>query len=451
MAIVSTRLFGLCLASALLASAGTAMAQGVKVVRFLHNETDPPSMAFFNKAIADFERLNPNIKIEMESVSTDGRLQKVTASMNAKTMPEVFKILAEERMQFARKGYLVPLDNMVASIGANDYLDDLIVKVDGKIYDVPYTINNFSVLFYRDDLLKAANLTPPKNWNELKAAAQALNKGDVNGFVLPAGQNRATSLYLASLVWSAGGTFFDKDLKVTFNSPATVAALAFMKDMAAVSPKGIAAYSYGDMINVYLTGKVALDLYAPRLVATGYDTVPAVATQTKAVVMPVGPSGHAVKFISPNSFAIASPAVGAKNTAEAQKFLEFIVSGERLRDLSLTVFPHMIPPLKSVQAMVIDAAKDKLGGGSNPAELGKVSFDLSNSMSFEDEAGASWVDGKLVKAGLDNPYIGAIVARHIPAQVVQRVLINGEAPAAAAAWGAQEMQKIVDDLKRSAR
>lgn len=451
MAIFSARLFGLCLASALLASAGTATAQGVKVVRFLHNETDPPSMAFFNKAIADFERLNPNIKIEMESVSTDGRLQKVTASMNAKTMPEVFKILAEERMQFARKGYLVPLDNMVASIGANDYLDDLIVKVDGKIYDVPYTINNFSVLFYRDDLLKAANLTPPKNWNDLKAAAQALNKGDVNGFVLPAGQNRATSLYLASLVWSAGGTFFDKDLKVSFNSPATVAALAFMKDMAAVSPKGIASYSYGDMINVYLTGKVALDLYAPRLVATGYDTVPAVATQTKGVVMPVGPSGHAVKFISPNSFAIASPAVGAKNTAEAQKFLEFIVSGERLRDFSLTVFPHMIPPLKSVQAMVIEAAKDKLGGGSNPAELGKVAFDLSNSMSFEDEAGAAWVDGKLVKAGLDNPYIGAIVARHIPAQVVQRVLINGEAPAAAAAWGAQEMQKIVDDLKRSAR
>jgi ABC-type glycerol-3-phosphate transport system substrate-binding protein len=225
------------LTTAVLAWAGASMAQGVKVVRFLHNETDPPSMAFFKQAIADFEKLNPNIKIEMESVSTDGRLQKVTASMNAKTMPEVFKILAEERMQFARKGYLVPLDNMVANIGLNDYLDGMIERVDGKVYDVPYTINNFSVLWYRDDLLKAAKIAPPKNWTELKAAAQALHKGDMNGFVLPAGQNRATSLYLASLIWSAGGTFFDKNLKVTFDSPATVAALTFMKDMAAVSPR----------------------------------------------------------------------------------------------------------------------------------------------------------------------------------------------------------------------
>jgi len=439
------------LTTALLAWAGASMAQGVKVVRFLHNETDPPSMAFFKQAIADFEKLNPNIKIDMESVSTDGRLQKVTASMNAKTMPEVFKILAEERMQFARKGYLVPLDNMVANIGLNDYLDGMIERVDGKVYDVPYTINNFSVLWYRDDLLKAAKIAPPKNWTELKAAAQALHKGDMNGFVLPAGQNRATSLYLASLIWSAGGTFFDKNLKVTFDSPATVAALTFMKDMAAVSPKGIASYSYGDMVNVYLTGKVALDLYAPRVIATGYDTVPALASQTKGALMPAGPSGQAVKFISPNSFAIASPAVGAKNTEEAQKFLQYIVSGERLRDFSLTVFPHMIPPLKSVQTMVINSAKDKLGGGTNPAVIGKVAFDISNAMSFEDEAGASWVNGKLVKAGLDNPFIGAIVARHLPAQVVQRVLINGEAPAAAAAWGAQEMQKVVDDLKRNTK
>ena len=231
---MSTKLFFHSGLLALLLSVSSfSFAQGAKVVRFLHNETDPPSIAFYNKAIAEFEKQNPNIKIEMEAVSTDGRLQKVTSAINAKTMPEIFKILAEERFQFARRGYLVPLDGVAAKIGLNDYLDGVIERVDGKIYDLPYTINNFSVLWYREDVLKEAKISPPKNWNDLRAAAKALNRNDMSGFVMPAGQNRATSLYLASLIWSAGGTFFDADLKVVFDSPATIAALSFMNDMAA--------------------------------------------------------------------------------------------------------------------------------------------------------------------------------------------------------------------------
>src|ERR1700754_336987 len=107
-----------------------------KVVRFLHNETDPPSIEFYNKAIKEFEAQNPDIKIEMEAVSTDGRLQKVLASINTKTMPEIFKILPEERFEFARKGYLVPLDDIVNEIGNDDYVPGSLVPVEGKIYDI---------------------------------------------------------------------------------------------------------------------------------------------------------------------------------------------------------------------------------------------------------------------------------------------------------------------------
>ena len=109
-----------------------AFAQAPQVVRFLHNETDPPSIEFYKKAIAEFEKANPGIKIEMEAVSTDGRLQKVTAAINAKTMPEVFKILSEERIQFARRGYIVPLDDVVGAIGEKDFVDDAIDRIDGK-------------------------------------------------------------------------------------------------------------------------------------------------------------------------------------------------------------------------------------------------------------------------------------------------------------------------------
>jgi multiple sugar transport system substrate-binding protein len=424
----------------------TAAFADTKVVRFLHNETDPPSIEFFNKAIKEFETQNPDIKIEMEAVSTDGRLQKVLASINTKTMPEIFKILPEERFEFARKGYLVPLDDMIDQIGRDEYVSGSLVPVEGKVYDIPYTLGNYGVLWQRDDLLKAKNIATPKTWDDLKNAAEKLTTDGNFGYMFPAGKNRMTGIFLSQMIWSAGGTYFDKDLNVTFDNPGTVKALTFLKDMAKFSPKGVGSYSYGDMINVYLTGKIGLDEYAPRLIANAKLNAPDLFKNTSAAPTPVGPSGVGVKFVNSNSFALSSEKVGAKNVDAARKFLQFIASGDRLRDFSLTVHPHLIPPLKNVQEEVIKAgAAASLDGRE---EISRTSFDTSNALDFESEAGAQFKDGKVVRSGVINPYIGSIVARDIPAQVVQRVVLQGEDPAEAAKWGQTRMEAIVKDLKK---
>lgn len=416
-----------------------------QVVRFLHNETDPPSIEFYNNAIKEFEAANPDIKIEMEAVSTDGRLQKVLASINTKTMPEVFKILPEERFEFARKGYLVPLTDVIDEIGRDDYVPGSLVPIENINYDIPYTVGNYSVLWQRDDLLKAKGVATPKTWDELKAAAEALTTDGNFGFIFPAGKNRMASIYLSMMIWNAGGTYFDKDLNVTFNNPGTIQALTFLKDMAKFSPQGIGSYSYGDMINVYLTGKIAMDIYAPRVAANAAASTPDLFKNTSAAPMPVGPSGVAVKFANSNSFALSSEKVGAKNIDAARKFLKFIVTGEQLAKFSLTAYPHLIPPLKSVQeGVIVEGAKLMLNGRE---DIGRLAFDTSNALDFDSEAGAVFADGKVTRSGVANPYIGSIVARGIPAEVVQRVVLQGEDPAAAAAWGQERMQAIVDDLK----
>lgn len=432
---------GAMLVAGLMASSAVAQTQ---TVRFLHNETDPPSIEFYNKAIQEFEAANPDIKIEMEAVSTDGRLQKVLAAINTRTMPEIFKILPEERFEFARKGYILPVDDIVDQIGREDYVPGSLVAVEGKNYDIPYTLGNYSVLWQRDDLMKAKGLSTPKSWDDLKTVGAALT-GDGNfGFIYPAGKNRMTGIYLSQLIWSAGGTYFDKDLNVTFDNPGTVKALTFLKEMAQYSPQGIGSYSYGDMINVYMTGKIGIDIYAPRLIANAVTNTRSLFDSTSAAGLPVGPSGVAVKFVNANSFALSAPEVGSKSTEAARKFLSFIVTGARLKDFSLTVHPHLIPPLLSVQQEVIDAGAELLGGRK---DIGPIAFDTSNALDFESEAGAVFENGKVIRSGVVNPYIGSIVARGIPAEVVQRVVLQGEDPAAAAAWGQQRMQAIVDDLK----
>jgi ABC-type glycerol-3-phosphate transport system substrate-binding protein len=428
----------------LCASVGSASAEDV-VVRFLHNETDPPSITFFNNAITEFETNHPGIKIEMEAVSTDGRLQKVLASVSAHTMPEIFKILPEERFEFAKNGYLTPLGDLVDSIGRDNFVDGSLVPVEGVNYDIPYTLQNFSVLWTRDDLLEEKGLSVPTDWDEMQSTAAALTTDGNYGFIFPAGKNRMTSIFLAQMIWNAGGTFFDSDLNVTFNNPGTIKALTYLREMAKSSPAGIGSYSYGDMINVYLTGTVGMDIYAPRLIGNAALNTPKIFDATSPHPIPAGPVGFGVKFVNANSFAIASEKVGAKNIEAAKKFLEFIVSGDRQRDFSMTVFPHLIPPLKDVQEEVKAMGASSLGGRE---DFGTIAFDTSNGLDFESEAGATFENGKVTRSGTVNPYIGSIVARGIPAEVVQRVVLLGEDPAEAAAWGQEQMEALLADLKK---
>lgn len=436
------RAFAVAVVATLLSS--TALSAQTKVVRFLHNETDPPSIEFFNKAIEAFEAENPDIDVQMEAISTDGRLQKVLASISTRSMPEVFKLLPEERFEFARKGYILPLDDLIDQIGRDGYAPGALIKVDGATYDIPYTLGNFSLLYSRRDMLEAVGATVATDWDGLKANAQKLTTDGNFGFLFPAGKNRMASIFLSEMIWSAGGTYFDADLNVTFDNPGTVAALTFLKEMAAFSPEGVGAYSYGDMINVYLTGRIGQDIYAPRLVANAVANTPQVFENTVVSEMPAGPGGAGVKFVNANGLALASEKVGAQNVDAARKFVAYITTGDRLRDFSLTAFPHLIPPRTDVQEAVIAAGAPLIGGRE---DIARMAFDTTNGLDFESEAGARIEGGKVVRSGVVNPYIGAIIARHVPAEVVQRVVLEGEDPAAAAAWGQERMQEIVDDLK----
>ena len=118
----------------------------------------------------------------------------------------------------------------------------------------------------RLELLQQAGITAaPTNWDETLAAAAKTTKDGIFGYAFPGGQNRQTSQVFAALMWSAGGTFFDENFNVTFNNPGTIKALEYMKKIAAFSPPGYASYSAGDMVNAFLSGKVAMAVYAARI------------------------------------------------------------------------------------------------------------------------------------------------------------------------------------------
>ena len=421
-----------------------SLAQDQVTIRFLHNETDPPSIEFFNNAIAEFEAANPNIKIEMETADNDGRFQKILASANTRTLPDVIKVITLENYEFVKRGFVSPIDDLVDTIGRDDFVPEALTKIDGKVYAIPYTMGNNSNLYYRTDLLEAAGLQPPTSLEETLQIAQKLRTGDTYGFIFPASNNRASTLFFSALMWSNGGTYFDKDLNITFDNEATVKTLSYIRELTKTAPESIGSYSFGDIINGYLSGKAGMVLALPRLVAALGANAPDLLAKTGMISIPPGDSGAGIKMVSVDGYAIASEAFGGKHQAEAKKFVEFLMTGDRASKFALTAFPHLIPTLKSVQDSSIKEGAPLISGRE---ELARTAFDVSNGLDFAAEAGATIVDGKLELSGVANPYIGSIISRHIPAEVVQRVVFENEDPAAAAKWGQEEMERIVAEVK----
>jgi multiple sugar transport system substrate-binding protein len=74
---------------------------------------------------------------------------------------------------------------------------------------------------YNTEMLEAANIEPPTNWEELQAAATALTTGDQKAFCLNNGLDRALAF-----IYQNGGSVLSEDrTQNTFDSPETREAL----------------------------------------------------------------------------------------------------------------------------------------------------------------------------------------------------------------------------------
>jgi multiple sugar transport system substrate-binding protein len=91
---------------------------------------------------------------------------------------------------------------------------------DGKTYGFPKDGNTLAMA-YNEDMLTAAGVTPPTNWDELKTAAEKLTTGDQKAFCLNHSLDRA----LAFVYQNGGSVLSDDKTQNTFDSPEVADAL----------------------------------------------------------------------------------------------------------------------------------------------------------------------------------------------------------------------------------
>lgn len=162
---------------------GAAPAGGEKVtIKFFHKWPEPEQLEYYNYVISEFEKANPNIKVEMEAVADEPYKDKIRVLMNSGQVPDIFFSWSGEfSWKFARAGQAMDLTDAFMNSDWKDVVINSAVepyKLNGKIYGIPMRVNA-KFMVYNKDLFAANKLTPPTTWDELLAVCKTLKDAGV--------------------------------------------------------------------------------------------------------------------------------------------------------------------------------------------------------------------------------------------------------------------------------
>ncbi len=331
------RIVSVCLVSLLL-FATSAFAQTTIVFQYRVN--DQARQDVVNAWIAEFERQNPGIKVELLPAGSDYR-ERTLIQWASGTGPDVIELWGDWAQDYARAGTLLDLRPYVErDFTAEDIADFFPAAWEaatvrfgpsaGEIFRIPrYVIT--VVVYYNEELFQRAGLPTPMQYeaagewtfDTLRELARRLTirNGDI---VQQWGFTTDTDDYNRRTAWvrAFGGEWFDPNNPYNFTGDegGAVEALSFLQEMIWVDGSTHPEYITDD----FRAGTVAMAEDGIHAVLSRYDATIAGSFPWNIAPAPVGPNGRKA-YTGDDGFAIWR---NTPNAEAAWKFVKFLTSKE---------------------------------------------------------------------------------------------------------------------------
>ncbi len=187
---------------------------------------------FYMDIIEQFEKDNPNIKIDYLGLPSADALSKYQTAIVAGETPDTGGFNNSWAATVVGQGHCVAMDEWYDAWEGSKTMVAGNMEVarsyggDGKIYMMP-TSSNFILLWINDAMFEEAGLEAPATWDDFFAAAEKLTKKDDGqyGYTIRGGSGSAA--VIIDFIYSYLGTnaVFDENGKTTINSDEAVAFL----------------------------------------------------------------------------------------------------------------------------------------------------------------------------------------------------------------------------------
>lgn len=154
-----------------------------------HNSTTGPGVEFWETTVADFEKANPGVKIEIQSIQNEDLDGKLQTALNSGDAPDIFLQRGGGKMAaMVKAGQLKDLTDAITGPAADEIPDAAYSanSLDDKIYAMPVAVLPGG-LFYSQDLFDQAGITEnPTTIAELETATEALKAAGIDPVALGA-------------------------------------------------------------------------------------------------------------------------------------------------------------------------------------------------------------------------------------------------------------------------
>ncbi len=271
----------------------SVMAQDAPVTVKLWMHIHAPRVTLDQELIAQFEKDNPNIKVEYTTVPDGDWDTTLATALASGTGPDLFNQATFAMGQFYAQGNIVPVDATAAGYTDQKAIYDSYAfgdsmlagaTFDGTLYGLPTELSTYAC-FTNNALFKAAGLDPvkdfPATWEDMKTVAEKLTVRDASGvltqrgFDFPWGNPVYMPLVFNPMVEQLGGEMIDeKSYTASINTPEVKQVLQYWNDWANTWKLGGSQYTAD--LDAFTAGQIAIvcsagNWFAPGLVDAKID------------------------------------------------------------------------------------------------------------------------------------------------------------------------------------
>lgn len=309
----------------------STLSQSVTVYHWLR--ASDANYQFVLKQIPEFERQNPDIKIELIHVAPAEAHQKYLLAFASNLDIDVLWTNPNENLQhYMTRGWLMPLDELVEKVRLDlgDFYPSVVdlARWEGSLYGIPYAALPAPALIYNPHHFDQAGLAyPHADWtytDEFLDAARKLTR-DVSGDGIPDIYGFSRPVYgdtLTILAAFGGGVLSNDGTEILVDRPETIEALQFLDSM----------------VNEYRVMRPEISTAPFRagqqsMVFDAYWTLPAYVNNMaegtwRVTLPPQGPAGRYTVFYN-GYYSIAR---NSANPEAAMRWIQHLVSEEVGKD-----------------------------------------------------------------------------------------------------------------------
>jgi multiple sugar transport system substrate-binding protein len=292
------------------------------------SSSDPQNRAQFDQKVADFQKANPDIKLNPVETIWDPTTFQAQAAGGQ--LPDVLNVPFTEPQGLIARKQIADLTKALQDDGLMKELNPNVLKIGqdqaGNVFAIPTAAYSVGLVYNRELFTKAGldPNKPPATWDEVRADAKKIaEKTGQAGYAQMTTKNTGGWMFTTQ-TYAFGGTIENEDgSQASFDDAPSKAALQALHDMKWVdkSMGQNVLYDIDGISKAFSAGKIGMFMSAPD----AYRTLVSI-NGLKASSFGIGPmpqQGGDHGTLSGGSVQIVSPTVTDAEKAAAIKWIKF--------------------------------------------------------------------------------------------------------------------------------